>query len=272
MGWNVQKHLHSSLNQSSCFVTTLLPRQSITHWSRSNGWQNHLVAMVFGAVTNALTEPHLRISGLFEHQMKWLTSQVNNFCSFIKKKQSFNTQPNPAAISRHGQMLRLNCSAAGEALVGIFATVSLCMFLPECWKCVLQGMLAYFGMYGPFCLYSVRHRHAHTHACARSNGVKCREEHRVCWHACQRITKRKMHTCAHTALACLFFVCQHVPNCLTLCTCQRRMIECSLRSGGDVWPCVGGAACVLCCVCACVWACVWSFGVGVGVYVAAKSC
>lgn len=79
---------------------------------------NYLIAKGFGAVTNTLKEPHLFVLGLLKHQMNWLTSQVNNLAVLLRKKLSFNTQPNTDAISGHGQMLPVNCSAAGGSFSG----------------------------------------------------------------------------------------------------------------------------------------------------------
>lgn len=169
MGWNVQKHLHS---HSIFLLCSECPnnQSSIDPVGIGDvGLTNHLVAMVFGAVTNAFKEPHLSILSLFEHQMKWWTSQVNYLAVVLRK--SNHLTPDPDAISRHGQMLPVNCFAAGEASVGIFTTVSLWVFLPQSVGNVYtRGCWPTLGSIAPFVYLQVRHRHALT--CVRMNGIK----------------------------------------------------------------------------------------------------
>lgn len=68
-------------------------------------------------------------------------------------------------------MLPLNCSAAGEALVGIFATMSLCVFLPESVGNVYsRGCWPTSGSIVPF-VYALSGTgmHAHVHGRMDSN-------------------------------------------------------------------------------------------------------
>lgn len=109
------------------------------------------------------------------------------------------------AISRHSQMLPLNCFAAGKALVVIFTMVSLCMFLPESVRNVYsRGCWPTLGSAAPFVYKQVRHKHAFT--CARLNGIKQEEKHGVFWHTWQVLHKittpraQNMDTCAHRVL------------------------------------------------------------------------
>lgn len=133
---------------------------------------NHLLAMVFLAVSNALKESRLSISGLFEHQIKRLTSHINNLAVLLRNSNhpKHPTQPWCYKQTWPDVASVLFCSW-GKLNWEYSPQCHNVRVSPwECCECVLQGMLAYFGICSPFCLYTVRHRHAHT--CARMTGVK----------------------------------------------------------------------------------------------------
>lgn len=122
--------------------------------------------------------------------MKWLSSQVNNLAVLWRKRNHLTPKPVPNAMSVHSQMLPVNCSAAGEAAVGIFMTVNDCecvviVFLPKSVRNTYSGgMLAYFGIYARFCLCAIQAQDAHS-LWARMNGLQHGEWHFICWNACQ---------------------------------------------------------------------------------------
>lgn len=125
-------------------------------------------------------------------------------------------------------MLAVNAPAAGEALVGIFSVVSLCLFLPGSVRTVHSGgCWPSSGCIAPFYL------RARAQACARIRTDGWNQTKRECTlcvdtHANFHLQESHMRAkkgahsgaAARPALSCL---CLCVNGCLTLCTYLRKM-------------------------------------------------
>lgn len=157
----------------------------------------------------------------------WM-KRIKNLAAFSKKTETFHTRPGPDTISRHSQMLAVNASAAGEALVGIFSVVSLCLFLPGSVRTVHSR--GYWPSSGCIAAFYLR---ACAQACARIRTDGWNQIQRECTlcvdtHANFHLqeshmrVKKEAHSraAARPALSCL---CLCVNGCLTLCTYRRKM-------------------------------------------------